>query len=85
MLLLPLLLTDRSNPQQYFSIHQFCIRWMNLPGTNDFTLGPSAHTDIGALGGLVTNKETDSRKGKDNHSQDGVGGRVTEPSLGKRG
>jgi hypothetical protein len=57
---------------------------MHLPGTNDFTLGPSAHTDIGALGSLVTNKEPNTRKGKDHHSENGVGGRVTEPSLGKR-
>jgi hypothetical protein len=58
---------------------------MHLPGTNDFTLGPSAHTDIGALGSLVTNKEPNTRKGKDHHSENGVGGRVTEPSLGKSG
>lgn len=55
-----------------------------LPGTNDFSLGSTAHTNIGAPGGLVGNKEPNSGQGKDDDSQDGVGSGVTEPSLGKR-
>jgi hypothetical protein len=55
-----------------------------LPGPNDLTLGTSAHADIGALGGLVRNEKGNSRKSNHQDSKDGVGGRVTEPSLGKR-
>jgi hypothetical protein len=55
-----------------------------LPGTNDFSFGPTAHTNIAALGGLVRNKAGNSGKGKDDDSQNGVGGGVTEPGLGKR-
>lgn len=70
----------------YFSstLHERISITRNLPGTNDMVLGLSSDADIGATGDLVTNKERGTRNGNAQDSNDGIGGRVFEPSLGER-